>query len=134
MYARLLMAWLGLAGFLCLGVVEAADKPSKETTSGPKSLKEDSGSSSSSTAKKPTKIGDAGTPKKMGKRELQQQKFKEWLLKTYDKNKNGKMDENERQVRLRDLRNQREKQTAMEQAAAMRSMGGRMGRMHHRRW
>src|SRR3569832_578141 len=26
MCARLLTAWLGLAGFLCLGVVEAADK------------------------------------------------------------------------------------------------------------
>ena len=130
MYVRLLTAWLGLAGFLCLGVVEAADKSLKETPSGSKSLKEDSGSSST---KKPAKIGDAGAPKKMGKRELQQQKFKEWLLKTYDKNKNGKMDENERQVRLRDLRNQREKQTAMEQAAQMRAMG-RMGRMHHRRW
>ncbi|HVW03168.1 MAG TPA: hypothetical protein VHB77_22595 [Planctomycetaceae bacterium] len=134
MYARLLTVWLGLAGFLCLGVVEAADKSLKETPSGSKSLKENSDSSSS---KKPAKIGDApDAKKKIGKRELQQQQFKAWLLKTYDKNKNGKMDESERNARLKDLANARNKAYAQWQASQMRGMGGgssRMGRMHYRR-
>ena len=128
MYARLLTAWLGLAGFLCLGVVEAADK----SPSGSKSLKEDSGSSSGSGSSTAKKLGDA-PQKKVGKRELQQQKFKEWLLKTYDKNKNGKMDESERNARLKDLANARNKAYAQWQSSQMGGGMNRMGRMHHYR-